>query len=270
MFQIFFFNQCFLSHYRYRGAAHNRCNLEYQDAHHIPIIFHNLARYDAHLFIKQLSTKFSGQISVIPQNKERYIFFTKRVEGNVISLRFIDSFKFLNESLEKLASYQPHMEIVDVEFKKDGYSDEQIKLLMRKGVFPYDYVTSLEKLKESVLPSKDDFYSKLYGSHISDEDYEHAFKMWENFKCKTIGEYSDLYLKTDVIILGNVFENIREMILKSHKVDPGQFYTLPGVSWDAMLLYTEIILELLTEIDKMLFVEQGKYLIKHVSHPNKN
>ena len=167
LFQIFcFFNQCFLSHYRYRGAAHSSCNLEYQDAHHIPVIFHNLTGYDAHLFIKQLVTKFRGQLSVIPQNKERYISFTKRVEGTFISLSFIDSFKFLNESHEKLASYQPHMEIVDAELKKNGYTDEQIKLLKRKGVFPYDYVTSLEKLEEPVLPSKDDFYSILNGSNM--------------------------------------------------------------------------------------------------------
>lgn len=237
--------------------------MEYQDAHHIPIIFHNLAGYDAHLFIKQLATQFKGYISVIPQNKERYISFTKRVEGTIVSLRFIDSYKFLQESLEKLASYLNRMEIVEKEFGKDGYSVEQIKLLKRKGVFPYDYVTSLEKLKETVLPSKDDFYSHLYGSHISDEDYDHAKNVWEIFNIKTLGEYSDRYLKTDVIILVNIFEDFRNLDLSIYKLDPAHYYTLPGLSWDAMLRYTKIELELLTEMDMLLLIERGKYSIIH-------
>ena len=155
------------------------------------------------------------------------------------------------------------MEIVEKEFGKDGYSVEQIKLLKRKGVFPYDYVTSLEKLKETVLPSKDDFYSHLYGSHISDEDYDHAKNVWEIFNIKTLGEYSDRYLKTDVIILVNIFEDFRNLDLSIYKLDPAHYYTLPGLSWDAMLRYTKIELELLTEMDMLLLIERGKYSIIH-------
>ena len=80
-------------------------------------------------------------------------------------------------------------------------------LLARKGVYPYDYVTSIDKLKETKLPPKEAFYSKLLNEEISDEDYQHALNVWNTFDCQTIQDYHDLYLKTDVLLLVDVFEN---------------------------------------------------------------
>ena len=153
-------------------------------------------------------------------------------------MRFIDSFKFLASSLDKLASYLEKLDILKDEFK--NFSNEQVALLMRKGVFPYDYVSSLDKLNETHLPLKEDFFSTLYDAHISDEDYEHAQTVWHSFNIENLGRYSDLYLKTDVILLAEVFENFRSNCLEVYQLDPAHYYTTPGLTWDAMLKYTEV------------------------------
>ncbi|XP_072017519.1 uncharacterized protein [Amphiura filiformis] len=253
-------------HYKgtFRGAAHNQCNLAYRNPKFFPVIFHNLAGYDAHLFIKNLA-KTEGEIDCIPSNEEKYISFTKKIlvdtftnkEGKEVDvkrdLRFIDSFKFMAAGLGKL------VENLD-EFSElpKFYQDEQLQLLMRKGVYPYDHVNSLEKLQETSLPPKDAFYSKLNEEHISDEDYEHAQKVWDTFGMKTMREYHDLYLKSDVLLLADVFENFRKTSLENYELDPCWYYTAPGLTYDGMLKTTSKRLELLTEYDKALFFEKNK------------
>ena len=145
--------------YRYRDPAHSACNISYQDSRTISVVFHNLSGYDSHLFIKEVASCFDGRVWLLPQTKERYISFTKFVEGTDINLRFIDSFRFMASSLDKLASYLENLPILEKSFKQDGFSFEQIMLLKREGVFPYDYISSFEKLNEPNIPSKDDFFS---------------------------------------------------------------------------------------------------------------
>ena len=137
------------------------------------------------------------------------------------------------------------------------YEGEQLDLLMRKGVYPYDYVDSLDKLSETRLPSKEAFYSKLNKAHISDEDYEHALKVWRSFDCKTVRDYHDLYLKSDVLLLADVFETFRNLCSTNYGLDPAWYYTAPGLSWDAALKKTGVVLELLTDPDMLLMFEQG-------------
>ena len=230
----------FLIFDRYREPAHRKCNLSFQDSRTIPIVFHNLSGYDSHLFIREIATCFPGRVSLLPQTKEKYISFTKFVEGTDINLRFIDSFKFMASSLDKLALYLEKLNTLERLFKEDGLCDEQISLLKRKGVFPYDYVSSFDKLKEPNLPSKDDFFSSLYNAHISDEDYDHAQNVCQSFSIQELGQYSDLYLKKDVILLAEVFENFRNNCLAVYELDPAHYYTTPGLSWDAMLKNTQV------------------------------
>ena len=110
---------------------------------------------------------------MIPKNKEKYISFTKTVDGNIISFRFIDSFRFMPSSLDKLASYPEKLDIVKKEFQNE-YSPIQIELPKRKGVFSYDYISSLNKVDVTTLPDKDSFYSKLYDNNITDDEYNHV------------------------------------------------------------------------------------------------
>ena len=222
----------------------------------MPVIFHNLSGYDSHLFIAELATSFGGRVTLIPQTKERYISFTKYVEGTEVQLRFIDSLRFMVSSLKKLASYLDHLKIAEGEFGKT-YTADQIQLLKRKGIFRYDYVISPNILEEGELPAKESFHSSLYDRDISYEEYQQAREVSERFDIKSLGEYSDLYLKTDVLLLADVFENFRDNCLEAYGLDPAHYYTTPGLTWDAMLKFTKIELELLTDIDMLLFVERG-------------
>ncbi|XP_016843025.1 uncharacterized protein LOC107981514 [Nasonia vitripennis] len=234
---------------RFRGAAHNSCNLNYKDSRFIPVVFHNL-NYDTHFILKEIatSTLMKGRVNLIPHNKEKYISFTKYVDDCNISFRFIDSWRFLPSSLEKLASYLKNVPIAVKEFRSDGLTDEKIDLLRRKGVFPYDFVNGLDKLTTTKLPEKNDFYNKLTDSHIAEEDYKHAVQVWNKFNISTLGEYSDLYLKTDVLLLVDVFESFRETSLKAYDLCPAHFYTTPGLTFSAALKMTKVELELLTDI----------------------
>ncbi|XP_026824426.1 uncharacterized protein LOC113561716 [Ooceraea biroi] len=249
---------------RYRGLAHSNCNFNYQDTYTIPIVFHNLSGYDAHFIIQEIATAFEGHVNLLPIMKEKYISFTKHVNEsddkkwrNHVQLRFIDSYKFLSSSLDKLSSYlnKDKLKIVQSEFAY--LSNEDFELLTRKGVFPYEYVDCVEKLADTCLPPRESFYSSLTGETVSESDYAHAENAWQRFAIRTLSEYSDLYLKTDVLLLADVFENFRDSCIKSYGLDPAYYYTLPGFTWDAMLKHTRVNFELLTDIDMVMFIERG-------------
>ena len=112
------------------------------------------------------------------------------------------------------------------------------------------------RFSKTRLPDKEKFYSKLNDEHITDEEYAHAQTVWEAFGCKTLGEYHDLYVKTDVALLADVFENFRNLCQEQYGLDPAHYYTSPGLSWDAIFKKTGVELELLTDLEKYLFVER--------------
>ena len=114
-----------------------------------------------------------------------------------------------------------------------------------------------EKLKETKLPPKEAFYSKLNNEDISDEDYTHAQRVWEAFGMKTLEKYHNLYNKLDVLLLTDVFENFRDICIKNYKLDPAHYYTAPGLSWEAALKITDVKLELLSDVDMLLMFEKG-------------
>ena len=228
----------------YRGAAHSSCNLKYKIPKYIPVIFHNLAGYDAHLFIRELAKHVTG-IGVIAKNTEDYISFSIKVKvdkyidknGNKrtkeMELRFIDSIKFMSSSLDSLVNNLGkggHQF-----FGFENYSSHRCRLLIRKGIYPYEYMDSWDRLKETGLPGIKRFYSNLSMSGVSDTDYEHACSIWQEFGIRNMGEYHDLYLRTDVILLANVFESFRRVCLENYGLDPSHFYTVPGLAWKACL-----------------------------------
>ena len=253
---------------RYRGPAHMKCNLQYKIPSYIPIVFHNLSGYDTHLFIKELAASTDrAKMGAVAKNKEDYISFSIKVEvdkyidkngtekSKEIELRFIDSFKFMSSSLDSLANNLSRGGIKFFGF--EGYSENQYKLLIKKGIYPYEYMTDWDKFKETKLPPREAFYSKLNMTGVKDEDYEHANRVWKESGLKDLGEYHDLYLKTDVILLANIFEAIRKVCLKNYGLDPAHFYTAPGLAWKACLKKTRIRLELLLDPDMLLMFERG-------------
>ena len=160
-------------------------------------------------------------------------------------------------SLDKLAASLEQHRIVNEEFKKDGYDEDKIKLLTRKGVYPYEYTSSFKSLEVQELPSIEDFYSSLNDEGISEKDYQHAQRVWNTFEIENLGGYCDLYLKTDVLLLADVFQNFRDSCMEAYSLDVAHYFTTPGFSWDAMLKYTGVSLQLFTDVDMLLFVERG-------------
>ena len=113
-------------------------------------------------------------------------------------------------------------------------------------------MSGIEKFEETKLPPKEKLFSKLNECGISDEDYELAQKVWKEFGTKIMGEYHDLYLKSDVLLLADVFEEFRNVCLENYSLDPAWYYTSPGLCWDALLKHSKINLELLTDPDMLL------------------
>ena len=266
---------------KYRGSAHQDCNLQLRlnpDKIKIPVIFHNLRGYDSHFIMQEIGQivkdysyikdgkKCQMNINAIPNNMEKYMAF---MLGN--HLNFIDSFQFMGSSLEKLVgnltkcgkcqNCKKGEECINPNYNQLKYTSEIFKsnkldLMARKGVYPYDYMDSFDKFN-SQLPSKEDFYSILNDKHISKEDYEHVQNVWNTFNLKNMGQYHDLYLKSDILLLVDVFENFRKTCLEYYKLDPCHYFTSPGLSWDAMLKMTDIKLELMTDVDMFQFIEKG-------------
>ena len=129
--------------------------------------------------------------------------------------------------------------------------------MLRKGVYPYEYANTWERFSEISFPSKKDFYNNLNMEDISDIDYRHANNVFKVFKLENLGDYYDLYVQSDTLLLADVFNNFRDMYLKEYELDPAHFLSLPGLAWQACLKKTNIELELLTDYDMLLMVEEG-------------
>ena len=130
-------------------------------------------------------------------------------------------------------------------------------MLLRKGVYPYEYMDSWERFNETLLPPKKAFYSKLNLEDISDKDYLHAQKVSEEFEIRNLGEYHDLYVQTDTSLLADVYEKFRGKCIEIYGLDPSYFLSPPGLAWQACLKKTEVKLELLTDINMLLMIEDG-------------
>ena len=122
-------------------------------------------------------------------------------------------------------------------------------ILLRKVVYPYEYMDGWNKFNEKALPSKESFYSSLTMEDISETDYAHANN--------NLGEYHDLYGRSDTLLLADIFENFRQSCLENYELDPAHFVSLPGLAWQACLKKTNVELELLTDYDMLLMIEEG-------------
>ena len=240
---------------KYRGSAHNSCNLKLQisaERIKIPVIFHNLKGYDSHFIIEKLGDIMEEKpldVKVIATNTEKYtaIYLDKH-------LAFIDSFQFMPSPLANLAKNLPAEKYI---YTSEAFQGEKLDLMKAKGLYPYDYMDSEAKFAERHLPARKDFYSLLTDEDISDSDYAHAQKVWETFGIENMGQYHDLYLKSDVLLLVDIFENFREICLHIYGLDPAHYVSSPGLSWDGMQKMTGVSLDLISDVDMQNFIEKG-------------
>ena len=252
---------------RYRGPAHNSCNLKYRKPKSISVFFHNLSGYDSHLFIKKLGSPDKKEnIDCIPNNEEKYISFSKtiktghytnkkgEVKDKTFKIVFKDSLKFMSSSLGALVNNLPKDAFKNL---LKYFTPKQAEILKQKGFYPYEYMDTEEKFNDTKLPPREAFYSKLSGKGITEKDYKHAWNVWNSFKMKTFKEYHELYNITDVLLLTDVFENFRDICLKNYRLDPVYYFTAPGLAWDACFKITDIDLELLSDYNMLLMFEKG-------------
>ena len=293
---------------KYKGAAHNTCNLRYKIPKNIPVIFHNGSTYDYHFIIKELACEFEGNFECLGENTQKYITFSvpikKKIDNKNIDItykiKFINIFRFMATSLSKLVDNLTDnihndkcikcksnlcfvrainekliFKCIDCEkeYEKE-FNKELIErfantykfcnndldnfiMLLRKGVYPYEYIDEWDKFNEKVLPGKESFYSNLTLENISEKDYAHASNIFKQFNVNNLGEYHDLYVRSDTLLLADIFENFRQSCLKNCELDPVHFVSLPGLAWQACLKKTNVELELLMDYDMLLMVEEG-------------
>ena len=233
----------------FRGAAHSSCNLNFKHRNKIPVLFHNFKNYDSHIIIQGFH-RYNGKIDVIPTNSEKYISIICE------NFLFLDSMMFLNASLETLVENLKDKKEFSQVFKYlvDAYGGKKAKLFSRKGVYCYDYVDSFKRFSECELPSIDKFYNVLNNQKISLDDYDYANQIFNSF-CMTFGDYHDLYLQVDSLLLACVFENFRKIAMECYDLDPLYYFSLAGYAWDVSLKFSGVNLELITDIDMYNMIE---------------
>ena len=190
---------------------------------------HNNKRADCESCLDYIKTKNEKLILKCFNCKQ---YYRKKFNKELIK-RFASTYEFCNKDLNKFI------------------------LLLRKGVYPYEYMDNLERFNETSLPNKESFYSNLNMENIENIDYRHGSNKFRRFKLKNLGEYHDLYVQSDTLLLADVFENFRNTCLKVYELDPAHFLSLPGLAWQACLKKTNMKLELLTDYDMLLMVEEG-------------
>ena len=134
-------------------------------------------------------------------NKE----YEKELNNELIG-RFANTYKFCDNDLDKFI------------------------MILRKGVYPYEYIDEWNKFNEKVLPGKESFYSNLTLENISEIDYAHANNVFKKFNINNLGEYHDLYVRSDTLLLADIFDNFRQSCLENYELDPAHFFSLPGVA----------------------------------------
>ena len=244
----------------YRDAAHNICNLKYKTPREIPVVFHNGSTYDYHLIIKELAKEFEGPFECLGENTVKYIAFSvpikkqitkKDKDGNdkivdiPYKIKFIDSYRFMSRPLSKLVdnlSEGLHTEkCADCKSYLDYMSIKDDKLIIRCFECKKNYE---KKINEELIKifantyefcNKEAFYRNLNMEDVTDVDYRHANKVFKEFRLKNLGEYHDLYVQSNTLLLADVFENFRNMCIKAYEPDPAHFLSTPGLAWQACL-----------------------------------
>jgi hypothetical protein len=246
----------------YIGAAHNSCNLQRRRQYTIPLYCHNFIGYDSHPVIKALSEISFTTMKILPKNMEKIMNI--RINSYVLN----DTLSFLNAPLDTLVENLKH----------DGHSFEYLKmhpqirkcvdekkktyllnLMMRKGVFPYDFVRSIPQMyAQKSIPEKSDFYNVLTESEVNDASYEHALTVFKAFSpMDNMVDYMEFYCLLDVILLCEVFNKFRDVTINDFGLDPAHYVSLPSLAFSAMLLKTEIKIEAAPDPEMYLMIKRG-------------
>ena len=237
---------------KYRGPSHNVCNINVKQKHSnfIPFAFHNFSNYDCHMFFKKLVDlkKDKVEFEIIPKTNEEYI------SVRYGCIRFIDTYRFLSESLDKLVKSldEDVFKILKKEFP------DKWQHLNKKLAYPYQYFNSIDDYEKPVNDlKKEDFFSKLKNDYPDDDEIERTKEIIKLFNIKDGEELTRLYCKSDVILLADVFEKFVKVSTEEYKINPLYCVSLPGYTYQCALKYTDIKLQTLQDKDLILLIENN-------------
>ena len=228
----------------YLGPSCNQCNLARKINLELPVVFHNLRGYDLHHILKYGVSKFpKWELSCIPISSEKFLSLIVHLKK--MTIRFIDSYQFLNESLaEVVKTLNNNLPITRAEFNNNGL------VMSSKGIFPYNFATSLQVLQTTTqLPP--------IWSDVSESDYNEAQNIWTQMGCRTLLDYMMIYLKLDVTLLADVFQQFRLKSIEHNRLEPLRFFGVPGMAWASALMTLEKPIELLQDNEMYNFFEGG-------------
>jgi hypothetical protein len=242
---------------KYLGAAHDSCNLQRRTRGFLTMYAHNFSGYDSHLILKDIKPQelldFNKRKQLVPVKITGIPFNSEKMRSlDIGPLKMVDSLGFLQGSLSQLTEnlVKSGKMLNYLKQSRLYHNEDEKKLLLRKQVYPYDFATSLTKLRETkVFPKKHLFFNKLTDSNISDEDYFHGKKVFKTFNCENMLDYTLLYVRLDVILLCEVFMEFREIMHKKLGLDPCRFKTLPSFAYQCMLKKTGVCIEAVHDID---------------------
>ena len=192
---------------KFRGSAHQECNLKLRikpEDIKIRVIFHNLRGYDSHFLMPQIGETAKNYAYKDKKGKEKPLKINA-IPNNM--KKYMASFQFMSSILDKLVNNLPKEAF---KYTSEEFTGKKLSPMSQKGVYPYDFMDSFEKFDQTELPAKEQFYNILSEQHITND---HARKVWSTFNIKPMGEYHDLYLRSDVLLLADVFESFRKSIL---------------------------------------------------------
>ena len=264
---------------KYRGAAHNKCNMNYKITKNNPIVFHNLSPYDIHLIIREIANEFDGGLEWLGENTKKRIIFSVKINKKIIKkdeagnekivnipyrLKFIHMLASLSDLVNNLSNGLHNKKCVDCKFGVDFMKAEdyilifrffkcknykidfdkklinkfssvynfyksdinKFILLLRKAVYPYEYMNSWNRFNKTSLLDKKVFYSSLNMENITNIDYRHAVRVFKEFKMNNLGDYHDLYVQSDTLLLADIFTNFRNISLKTWAIQSILYHCL--------------------------------------------
>ena len=218
----------------YLGAAHNDCNWNCRRVlNRIPVFVHNFKNYDSHFLLKAMENADKNHIQALPVNMEKFRTLTVNYYAFVDSVELIPgALATLVNTLAESGHSFPYLD--QLSFCQQ--SEERKKLLLRKGVFPYEWAESLDKLRATKeLPARECFFSSLTQAGISPEDYEHGRTVFEVFECQNMLDYCELYCQLDTMLLLEVLCDFRATIFKEFGLDSTRYISIPQLAYDCML-----------------------------------
>ena len=217
------------------------------------VLFHNAKGYDNSYMLDIFSKIPNIQISCLGQNTEKFKMLKLIILNKDHSIKIMDSLAFLQSNLDSLSKHLDD----DLKIVTKNHFQNKFEMVNKKlENFPYNYVNT-DNLENKELPDKKYFHNMLKLKDISDNEYKEVKKFYENMEFKNIREYLECYLKNDITLLADTFNNFRKMIFDNLGLDCTKYISAPSLSKDAGLKYSKCKIENIKDVSIFQFVRKS-------------